>query len=216
METQLQTGLKTILENLKKWDEIRKDENDVTSVLTEYNFFTYENINVNDTEYLHAYPAISDDKLIFYVIPAKHDNKDSSEETIVKYIREYAAEFNVDNAHEIDPVEAGHRIINWNNYLNDWIKVQVNTDEGLFRAFAIPTDYIAADKPDTKFTANFALKQNQAVTAFTADLVITTTEKTGIFYDTVRPVPPFAPIDHTSPFHKEDFHLLTLSDSHVL
>jgi len=195
--------LDTVVKSIQNWNAIKNDKNKLLYYLKEGDHFSLSHIDIGTSLDIHAYCGILNDKLVFFLIPSEFDNKSQMPDTIVEYITTCPIHPRNDNdvPHEIPEKEAKKRMLNWKKDLTEWVPKQINTTDGIFQAFAIPSDDINNfGEP----IANFALKDSSNPTGYTADLVIIdTTEKGNIYYDTVRPVPPFPPVS--------DFFLLALA-----
>ncbi len=201
--------LQDILDGIREWNKVRKDRELATFYLSTARFFSFECADKGTSKYLHAYPGIYENKLYFFLIPSEFDSPDS------KAVADIDAHINATQVHigvgnggqELPEKEAQERIDNWDNNVKEWVSVQIDAPEGIFQAFAIPTDYIK-EKVAIPYDADFALRNSDvAVSGYIADLVIVDRElKKSVYYDTVRPVPPFAPLEG-------DFYLLQLAEN---
>lgn len=199
--------LQDILDGIRAWDVIRKDREKATFHLSNARFFSFECADKGTSNYLHAYAGIYEEQLYFFLIPSEYDSPDSKAVAdITTHINARPVQIGVGNGgQELPEKEAQERIDNWDNDVKEWIAVQINAPEGIFQAFAIPTDYIK-EKVSIPYDADFALRTSAAAASgYVADLVIVDRElKKSVYYDTVRPVPPFAPLEG-------DFYLLQLA-----
>lgn len=198
--------LQDILDGIRAWDVIRKDREKATFYLSNARYFSFECADKGTSKYLHAYAGIYENQLYFFLIPSEYDSADSKAVAdITTHINARPVQIGVANGQELPEKEAQERIDNWDNNVKEWIAVQINAPIGIFQAFAIPTDYLK-DKVAIPYDANFALRKGAvAESDFVADLVIADRElKKSVYYDTVRPVPPFAPVEG-------DFYLLQLA-----
>ncbi|WP_286911808.1 hypothetical protein [Flavobacterium sp. UBA4197] len=197
--------LQTVLDSIAEWNRVRKDRELVTFYLNQGKFFPFECVNKGASKYLHAYPGIMNDKLFFFLIPSEFDTEQKSAVPITEYINAFPVENGLGNGQELPEKEAKQRIENWDENLNKWIKTQIDAPEGIFQAFAMPTDYLV-DDTKIPYNANFALRTSpEKASGFTADLVIVDqADQKTVYYDTVRPVPPFAPLEG-------EFYLLQLA-----
>lgn len=185
-----------IKNEIKSWNEIVISPQALAGFLSEGNCFTFDfTIPLNYAQSpLHVYPAISNNRLVFYLISSINDNVSvyqSSGAGFVDYI--VKAEVTTQSpeiigGEGINREEALQRIYNWENFFEDWIVDEVKTGE-MFEAFEIPVISIPSGAGLSSF---FALRDSTdpSTNPYTADLIITDSLNL-LFYDTVRPVPPF-------------------------
>ncbi|HEX8562721.1 MAG TPA: hypothetical protein VF676_07055 [Flavobacterium sp.] len=199
--------LASIVNCLKKWDQIRSNATDVVQYLGTGNHFQLQRDKPTASN-LHAYPGIGteDDALYFFILSANAD-KVGSEIDLFNAITVCKLESSPGNGHEISDVVARKRIANWDKDFSKWAIDQIDKQQqtqGIFKAFNIPSDYAVQN---TKYSVFLGLKEDsRSVTGYDADLITCDTSKSSIvFYDTVRPVPPF---DVTIP--QSSFYLLSL------
>lgn len=188
-----------IKENIRHWNEIRTNSELLKSYFSnavsfEIKFSIQSMPNVG--EYIHFYPAISNGNLVFYVIKSIDDKSAVHEEnptSFTSYIEtsEIARE-SPNEARQADiqsiPVEAAlERVLDWNKYGEDWIDAKAENG-GIYQALSVPVE---EGFPEGDITVFFALKSvddPQSIN-FRADLILFSGG--AVFYDTVRPVPPF-------------------------
>jgi len=199
-------NLTTIIEALQAWDEIRESSTDVVNYLSQGNSFKLKR-DSSTAANLHAYPGIGgDDKeLYFFIIDAAQDI-DSSEMDLFNAITICRVESNVNNGDEIPEIIARKRVENWDKNLSSWVTAQIDRSQqtqGIFKAFNIPSSYA---QQNMEYTVYFGLKENpDSLSGYDADLITKETSKASIvYYDTVRPVPPF------DVFPQNSFYLLSL------
>jgi hypothetical protein len=199
-------NLDSILSCMKQWDQIRDNSSDVINYLNLGNYFSIKR-NKPATPNLHAYPGISidDNEFYMFLIDAV-DDKNSSESDLFNSITVCKVEKNYSNGDEIPEAVAKERIENWKNRYADWAIAQIQFKQqtsGIFKAFNFPSDYL---DENSEYATYFGLKENSlSKAAYAADLITVNISKaTAVYYDTVRPVPPFDVFPETS------FHLLSM------
>ncbi|HEX8270792.1 MAG TPA: hypothetical protein VF581_12940 [Flavobacterium sp.] len=198
--------LASIINCIKKWDQIRSSSTDVVRYLGTGNQFQLKRDKPTASN-LHAYPGIGteDDAMYFFVLDADADRNGSSID-LFNAITVCKLERTPGNGHEIPEVVARKRIENWNKDFSQWVTNQINMPQtdGIYKAFNIPSEYAIRN---TQYSIFLGLKEDsRSVTGYVADLITTDSSRTSVvFYDTVRPVPPF---DATIP--QSSFYLLSL------
>jgi len=194
--------LPEITQSLKNWEAIRQNPAQLTLYLKQGTYFNVSFPEGAEYDVVHAYPGIDNGWLTYFVIPAMYDKP-----TCVN-IQDYVQICPIMPAplgQEIPEPEAKQRMTNWDDDMEQWIKKQVLTPEGMYQAFAIPGD----DFQSTDYHIFLALRTAVNATGYVADLIID--DESGLtnasaFFDTVRPVPPF------KPYKKSAFYLLTLAE----
>lgn len=196
----MNSELQKIIDAIKTWNNLisKREIDPIQKALEQGDCFFYRIKDIDNSNSVHAYPGIEDGKLIFFAIPSEFDCEKYKDQ-IEQYVETCHIIKNGQNSNQITDEEAKKRINNWlENYL-EWISNQSKTSEGIFRAFVIPTD---DDLLSTERVAVYlALKNIDSSIKYSADLIIEKLSET--YYDTVRPVPPFAPSD--------SFYLLDLA-----
>ena len=197
--------LESIVECLKKWDQIRDNSSAVINYLSTGNSFKL-NRNKPTAENLHAYPGIdTDGELYFFIIDAAADLSGNPVD-LYNSITACKVQSSLGNGDEIPEIVARKRMNNWSKNYAQWATDQISMEQqtqGIFKAFNIPAAYAVQN---TDYTVFFGLKDSGSVTGYDADLItIDSSKSTTVFYDTVRPVPPF---DATMP--ESSFYLLSL------
>lgn len=209
--------LQMILDSIGAWSSLRdnQDATQINALFSVGNYFKYtrEDSNaVTATEkasFMHAYMGVTDNKLKIFMIDATKDTKAQydSAEGILPYITVCTLHEETGNVGgEISKQEALLRIGAWNADHEEWIDNQVQTTDNIFQAFAIPESDLHEGQ---QLKIYFALKANPTPQIASADLVVV--EKTGtaakqvLYYDMVRPVPPFGS------FAQSNFYLLQVS-----
>ena len=209
--------LQMILDSIGAWSSLRdnQDATQINELFSVGNYFKYTRetpISVADqtkTSFMHAYMGVTDDKLKIFMIDASKDTKAQydSPEGILPYITVCSLHEETGNVGgEITRQEALLRIGAWNADHEEWIENQVETPDNIFQAFAIPESDLHEGQ---QLKIYFALKASPTPQIASADLVVV--EKTGtsakqvLYYDMVRPVPPFGSIAQSN------FYLLEIS-----
>lgn len=199
-------NLDSILDCMKNWKDIRDDADKITGCLSKGNYFTLKR-DKPEAQNLHAYPGIDNSTQEFYmfIIDAALD-KNNTPVNLFNAITICKVEDYNGNSDIIPDTIARKRIEDWNNKYRDWATQQINfrlQTQGIFKAFNIPSSYM--DRND-QYASFFALKESiGSVTGYQADIV--TSKSSGgskVYYDTVRPVPPFDVLPQSS------FYLLSL------
>jgi len=190
--------LKKIVKSIQKWDAVRKTNSEALTYLQQGNCFCFDGMDKGTSTTLHAYCGITDSKLVFYLIPSEFDTPETQQEVILNKIITCPVQRIVGESPEIPEEEAKRRIKYWKADLEEWLPQQISSEFGLFEAFAIPVaDVMGSDgNANTllKYTAYFALEKSPSAAGYSADLVLLDNHD-NVFYDTVRPVPPFPPKD---------------------
>lgn len=187
-----------IIAGIKKWKDISTDSATIVNYFRQGNSFSYSIPKyAQASTNLHIYPAISNDILVFFVIPADYDtvahDLDFQDFTYVAPVM-----WNVGNT--LPDREAIERIKRWNDNYEQWIPQQVTTVDGIFRAFQIGRDDFAVK--DT--AVNMALRKDTVdpLALNIADLIVTNNDYSRVFYeDLAEPVPPFSASASASSFY---------------
>lgn len=199
-------NLDSILSCMKQWDQISNSPSDIIKFLNIGNYFSIKR-NKPATPNMHAYPGVSIDDNEFYIfLIDTADDKNSSESDLFNAITVCKVEKNYSNGDEIPEAEAKKRIENWKNGYTDWATAQIQFKQqtgGIFKAFNFPSDYL---DENSEYATYFGLNESSlSKAAYVADLITLNTSKAAtVYYDTVRPVPPFDIFPETS------FHLLSM------
>ncbi len=197
-----------VYQSMINWNENRNVYSTMSSVLATGNMFNFNIVLDEDSKYVHAYPGYIDGQLIYQLIASEYDKEINFEMDITP---ENVETCSVQNKQfplggPIPQPEAATRVGRWNNSTtrNTWILAET-TNENLFQAFIIPVEDIVSGEDHAAY---FALKDGEE-DDYIADLVIINTE-TGmlmttepvvpvemetevgiVYYDMVRPVPPY-------------------------
>lgn len=195
-----------IVECIKKWQQCRSNADKLLAYFKQGNAFRFTfqpgSGDTGNAEYLHAYPGINGDSLVFFLLPAHLDSVQHADE-IALYTQVCTVQRIISSGLEISPEEAKRRIAYWEERSSYWIPEQVNTEEGIYQAFVIPVSGLSVDK---EYNTYFALEQQKAE-KYTADLILWDLIWCNAFFDTVRPVPPF------KDYRKREFYLLGISEN---
>ena len=199
-----------IIDSLSNWQAILNNNQDLIDVLGQGNSFIFELPNyISSSQYIHAYPGIYDDKLIFLLIPSEYDNstynanfdsyvtvceiKDSASAPISSVV-------STATVNRITATEAQGRMDKWDDIYDTWIPQQTATTDGIFQAFAIPLESFEV----AESAVNLGLDSKSGIT-YTAELIVTNKTSTDVYYDNfARPVPPYSPS-----ISQESFYLLS-------
>lgn len=201
VETIFSLTMQEIKDSINKWNDILGDSEALNQYFEQGNCFLYDFPKyAEDSEYIHAYPGIHGDFLIFMFIPSKFDKAETKD--IQNYVKASHATQG-QNGGRITKEEAMSRIADWVNHHKTWVKEQVGRPEGMFRAFQIDReDYELAN------TQNFLGLKRHLLSHKTADLIVANLDGKGeaqYFDDFSDPVPPFGV---NAP--QSSFYLLTL------
>lgn len=198
--------LDSIITCMKEWVDIRNNPTEVLKYLNTGNYFSFDRNNAPVAN-IHVYPGIDTGENQFYMfmIDANIDVYTSSDTELFNAVTICKVVGNLGDPDEVTPDEAKSRIANWKKHYNSWATSQIDNQsvtEGIFKAFNMPSSYMAQGKNYTTF---FGLKPNHAdITGYNADLITVEMSKTKTtYFDTVRPVPPFDVIPES------DFYLLS-------
>lgn len=209
--------LKEILACIGSWNTLRNEKNElvINSLFDAGNSFSYNRSKLESAQdsFIHVYPGVKDGKLLLFVIDADKDNAQEAKnpEEILAAITVCELDHMPELGSEIPTEEALERIKSWKDNRIGWVKKQVETEEGIFQAFVIPSSDL---QPGQESKVYFALKPNPDGENAFADLIIDdmqdNSNDSGLskYFDLVRPVPPFH-ID--GPLEKENFYLLEIS-----
>lgn len=193
-----------ILKSLQKWEEIRRDSSSLVDYLKQGNCFKFTNHKYPaSSRYRHAYPGIDEGKLKMFVIPSAYDN--SKTEDIASYVEVCDVFVNsepiyhsMNNHDRISHTKAARRVDRWNKNYTTWVPKDVATTEGIFQAFAIPSQDFVTEK----VKVHFALQKDKKDTEkYNADMVVACDDGTTIYEDFSRPVPPYGKDNPASSFY---------------
>lgn len=185
----------SIVNSLQKWEDIRHNSPELVSYLSQGNCFSFTNNQYQDTsKYMHAYLGINEGKLKMFVIPSAYDNENTAD--IAKYVEicdvfsDPTPLVNPLNSDNIPAATAIKRVDRWDKDYAEWVPKKIVTPDGIFKAFAIPTqDFVT---PEVK--VHFALQDEVGQPmGYNADMVVACKEEKTIYEDYATPVPPYSP-----------------------
>lgn len=180
--------MEEIITSLQNWEAVRSNPDQLIELFMNKLGFELDMTLFPQTIPLHAYAAVKNGELGFYVISEVNDVNTASPETLSNNCIWCPSRHSLDGGQEIPEEEAETRINSWKDTYQEWIHEVVNTPFGMYQTFHIPT----TDLQPRKYAAFFALK-NSVITpnVKVADLVLT--NLTGVFYDTIHSQPPYPP-----------------------
>ena len=178
--------MEEIITSLKHWEAVRSNPDVLTELFMSKLGFELDMSLFPEKKPLHAYAAVKDGELGFYVISEMNDVK-SSPEILKKNCYWCPALMAFEGGgQEIPEAEANLRLSTWKETFPDWIQKIVKMPAGIYQTFHIPT----TDLKPQRYAALFALRSDIITPNIkAADLVLT--NNTGIFYDTVTSEPPY-------------------------
>ncbi|MCS3552661.1 MULTISPECIES: hypothetical protein [Sphingobacterium] len=210
--------LKEIKRSLAKWDKLIHDKSDhfkkLQNLISDVRYFKFKIKYSDKTKFIHAYPGIDDGKLKLFLIADEYDKKEYQDQ-----LENYLQVSDVVTADQVPSLgdtiqrdEALKRIQNWNKDCKKWIPEQAASPTGFLKCYLIPIDDINQNN-DCASLAYFALKNEDNKIGFAADLILKDDDDSSLegaseFYDTVKLVPPFSPI--------EEMYLLSITESNAL
>jgi len=177
--------MEEIITSLQHWEAVRNNPDALTELFMIKLGFELDLSLFPEKKPLHAYAAVKDGELGFYVISEAND-VDSPREIISANCYWCPCIHELGGEQEIPAAEAELRINSWRDTFQDWIHQVVTTPFGIYKTFHIPT----TDLQPQNYVALFALKNDVLTPDIkAADLVLT--NSAGIFYDTVTSEPPY-------------------------
>lgn len=186
---------KSIIDSLQNWESARQKQNSkyFKQLFTGALGFSFRLLKEDPKpSYYHVYPGVEDNRLVFYIISSNFDNEKGYQDKAVIKSNSIALQATL----PIPDSEAVKRIALWQSTYEKWIDKQVRTPENIFQAFFVPADDLAFD---TDVNVYFALAEDKdKPDVIEADLIISRSAdslRVDKFFDLVRPVPPFKPID---------------------
>ena len=197
----------TIVNSLKEWQNARSESGKLVDYLSQGNCFNFTHYKCDEPSlYWHAYPGIYNGELKAFVIPSAYDKEDTHD--IASYVEVCNIFYDPSNAilpqtsDRISAETAIRRADRWEKDYAKWIPKKVATNEGVFKAFAIPSqDFVT---PDVK--VRFALRTDAGQPMdYQADMIVACNEDKTIYEDYATPVPPYSPS-----ISQESFYLLSL------
>lgn len=189
--------MEEIITSLQDWEAVRSQPDLLTELFMNKLGFELDMNLFPQTVPLHAYAGVKNGELGFYVISEAND-VDSPPGVLSANCYWCPCVHALGGGQEIPEEEANIRTSAWNETYQDWIQQIVNMPFGMYKTFHIPT----TDLQPVRYAALFALR-NDVLTpdVKAADLVLT--NNAGIFYDTIRRQPPYAP-------YSNNYYLLSL------
>lgn len=188
-----------ILEAIGRWNADIHESEKLIAHLEQGNCFTYDNITyTEESEFIHAYPGIHDEKLYFFVIPDAYDKPEYAS-TFSDYVQACPVLWSLLGTHTIPDLEAEIRITRWIEQYKTWVPKQTASAIGMFKAFNIPAD----DFESQECLATLGLQIGGVEGVKTADLIIANANDKSIvqFDDFSEPVPPFSAAAAASSFY---------------
>lgn len=185
--------LTEIYDCIKNWEKIRTTYEGVKMFLNAAPSYVFSKSDPEQVENFHVYPGVHPETNACYVflISAGKDKKQDSKKVLFDSIIQcpLGALSNTD-PDTIPEKEARQRIDYWKVNRLDWAKMQMKSTIGMFMAYNMPASYV---QTDVKYETFFALKgKEDAPGKHVADLVTVEYDAVQkVYYDVVRPVPPF-------------------------
>lgn len=180
--------MEEITTSLQNWEAVRTNPDLLIELFMNKLGFELDMSLFPQTIPLHAYAAVKNNELGFYVISEVNDVSTSSPETLSNNSIWCPCRHSLVGEQEIPEEEAETRINSWKDTYQDWIHEVVNTPFGMYQTFHIPT----TDLQPRNYAAFFALKDDVTTPDVkAADLVLT--NLSGVFYDTITSQPPYPP-----------------------
>jgi len=178
--------MEEIITSLQNWEAVRTQPDLLTELFMNKLGFELDMNLFPEKKALHAYAAIKNGELGFYVISEAND-VDSSPEVLSSNCYWYPTVMAFEEGgQEIPEAEANLRLITWKETFPEWIQQVVTMPFGMYQTFHIPT----TDLRKEKYAALFALKYDIITPDVkAADLVLM--NDAGVYYDTVLSGPPF-------------------------
>lgn len=177
--------MEEIITSLQNWEAVRSNPDQLVNLFMHKWGFELDMSLFPEHEPLHAYAAVKNGELGFYVISEINDVNTASPQTLSNNCI-WCPCVHALGGQEIPKEEAEARVKSWNETFQDWIHQVVSMPFGMYQTFHIPT----TDLQPVKYAALFALKDNIITPDIKeADLVLT--NQAGVFYDTVLSGPPF-------------------------
>jgi len=186
-----------IIISMQNWNEIRFNSSTLISLFKNKSGFVLDLSLFPPEIPLHAYAAVKDNKLGFYVISEENDIESPEDELMhncfwfpcstialeLSNTQKLKESLFLEN--QISEEEALKRINFWKEEVEQWIMQAVNIPDGIYHCFFIPTQGMEPEMHNVYFTLNG--DDDEKV----ADLVLQSIS--GSFYDTVCARPPFPP-----------------------
>lgn len=178
--------MEEIITSLQNWEAVRTQPDLLTELFMNKLGFELDMNLFPEKKALHAYAAVKNGELGFYVISEAND-VDSSPEVLSSNCYWYPTVMAFEEGgQEIPEAEANLRLSTWKETFPEWIQQVVTMPFGMYQTFHIPT----TDLRKEKYAALFALKYDIITPDVkAADLVLM--NDAGVYYDTVLSGPPF-------------------------
>jgi len=178
--------MEEIITSLQNWEAVRTQPDLLIDLFMNKLGFELDMTLFPQTVPLHAYAAVQNGELGFYVISEAND-VDSPPGVLSSncYWCPTVMAFE-EGGQEIPEDVAVVRVNSWVDTFSDWIHQVVNMTFGMYQTFHIPT----TDLQPQKYAALFALKDDIITPDVkAADLVLMS--DAGVYYDTIRSQPPY-------------------------
>ncbi|MEM9822198.1 MAG: hypothetical protein AAF985_14040 [Bacteroidota bacterium] len=189
--------------NIRAWNDIRTDSRKLLPHFDGEAYFKFDyTMPKGKNVFLHFYPAIKQNgSLVFYLIDSNNDSKEKYQEAPSRYA-DYFTEAVVQKIPHVNPDDivvdsrisreaALNRIAKWDHCYEAWITNKAKNG-GLFQAFYMPASN-SNTTIELNYTGYFGLVPNpidaDTCIGLKEDLILHA--ETEVFYNTVRPVPPF-------------------------
>lgn len=180
--------LNEITQAMQAYSNLRNSNGTSTmkSLFNNKNAFNYTRDTNNPTDgYVHVYPGVSNNTLVFFVISA---NKDVSGNSNIENDIQVCASSWVNPGPNTQSTYMTY-VQNWINNYDAWIGNNIGTTNSIFQAFALP-------QVDSSFGNQhigiLGLTQNSNAAGVPADIVVQDSDSSQyVYYDNALPVPPF-------------------------
>src|SRR5690606_32045920 len=175
--------MEQIITALQNWESVRNNPSELIALFANKSGLVL-NMNLFPAGVpLHAYAAVKDGELGFYVISEAHDVNSPME---VLSANCHWCPCTDQKNQIITEEEALLRISSWQNEFEEWLNNVVTMPFGMYKTFHIPT----TDLQPESYHALFALKYDPITPATkAADLVLKSDD--GVYFDTVVGQPPY-------------------------
>ena len=198
----------TIINSLTEWESVRSDDAKLIDYLAQGNCFNFTDKKYHEkSTYWHAYPGIYNGELKAFVIPSAYDKKGTHD--IASYV-EVCSMFHAPSSGIIPQINdripaetAIRRVDRWEKDYSVWIPKKVSTTEGVFKAFAIPSQDFVTPQVKVRFALRTDVGQPMD---YQADMIVACNEDKTIYEDFAEPVPPYKP-----GISQDSFYLLSLA-----
>lgn len=175
--------MEEIITALQNWESVRNQPSELIALFENKSGFELNMSLFPAGVPLHAYAAIKDGELGFYVISEVHDV--NSPMAVLSENCHWCPCIPEKNQ-QIPEEEALLRIGFWQNGFEQWLNDIVATPFGMYQTFHIPTTGLQP----VNYNALFALKNNPITPAIkAADLVLN--NNAGVYFDTIVGQPPY-------------------------